>query len=495
MNALARVLGLSVKVHNEMGDVWEHRLYKKPWFCKLYIWCSYLDNKIARRKVMRLKSDYVICDRWINDILIDLGAECRFDDILDSKWYCNFHTILPKNSCQFVVIRNRQAVLDCRLENHVNPDFPYRFELYQKLAKKEDVNVVDNSGTIEESVKQVMGGGDRMKSNNRVAWISILQAITMAAVLIGHIDLAGNMNPDYPIASWLDTLQAFQIPVFFFISGFLFVRSSSFAKGLISGGVIQSKVIRLGIPFLFLSFSMWGLKLCLPASTLEHPISVSWEYFLKIFLMPFKGPCPHIWFLETLFILFLLMPTYKWTLNNKMATTAWIVLLFFLTFAPYKYIGISGEYENVLCLNQICRFWVYFYLGMVVQKYGLIRYFQNRWVLTISAALYYAAVIKGWGALVSSVFGIAFIVSLSHWLSDIRPNLFSSYSRYTYQIYLLHMLPIMAMKFVYHRNIMEDSTWFPICWIVALLCAIYIPTMVAKVAERCPKPLRMLIGL
>lgn len=156
MNALARVLGLSVKVHNEMGDVWEHRLYKMPWFCKLYVRCSYLDNLIAKRKVMALKTDYVICDRWINDILIDLGAECRFDDILDSKWYRKFHAILPKKSFQFVIIRDRQAVLDCRVENHANPDFPYRFALYQKLTKKDDVNVVDNTGTIENSVEQIL---------------------------------------------------------------------------------------------------------------------------------------------------------------------------------------------------------------------------------------------------------------------------------------------------------------------------------------------------
>lgn len=155
MNALARVLGLSVKVHNEMGDVWEHRLYKKTWFCKLYVRCSYLDNLIARRKVLRLKTDYVICDRWINDILIDLGAEGRMMDLLDSKWYEKFHRILPDNSFQFVVKRDRQAVLDCRLENHTNPDFPARFELYDKLMKKLDVAVVDNSGTIENSVEQI----------------------------------------------------------------------------------------------------------------------------------------------------------------------------------------------------------------------------------------------------------------------------------------------------------------------------------------------------
>ena len=156
MNALARLLGLSVKVHNEMGDVWEHRLYKSSLFCKLYVWCSYIDNKIARRKVLNLEGDYVICDRWINDILIDLGAECRLSNMLDNKWYSRFQAILTENSYQFVVKRNLDDVLGCRVENHTNPDFKYRFQLYQKLMQKDDIHVVDNTGTIENSVKQIL---------------------------------------------------------------------------------------------------------------------------------------------------------------------------------------------------------------------------------------------------------------------------------------------------------------------------------------------------
>lgn len=42
MNALARLFRLSVKVHNEMGKVWEHRLHKSRLFCKIYIYCSSL---------------------------------------------------------------------------------------------------------------------------------------------------------------------------------------------------------------------------------------------------------------------------------------------------------------------------------------------------------------------------------------------------------------------------------------------------------------------
>ena len=156
MNMFARVMGLSVKVHNAFGDVWEHRLYKNRTFCKLYVWCSYIDNKLARRKALKLDADYIICDRWVNDTLIDLGAECRFDDILDGKWYGRFQKILPENNVQFVVTRNRKDIVGCRVENTTNPDFPYRFALYEKLMKKSEIHVVDNSGVIADSVKQVL---------------------------------------------------------------------------------------------------------------------------------------------------------------------------------------------------------------------------------------------------------------------------------------------------------------------------------------------------
>lgn len=156
MNAIARILGLSVKVHNAMGTVWEHRLYKMPWFCWLYIRISYFDNLIAVKKVKKLSGDYVICDRWINDILIDLGAECRIMDILKSKWYKRFHNILPNNSFQFVIRRNTQDVLDCRIENHTNPDFNYRLKLYQELMNNDDVTTIDNTGSINNSVNQII---------------------------------------------------------------------------------------------------------------------------------------------------------------------------------------------------------------------------------------------------------------------------------------------------------------------------------------------------
>lgn len=158
MNAIARVLGLSVKVHNEMGHVWQHRFYKSKVFCKLYVLTIYLDTWVSRLKFDRMAKgkDVVICDRWVTDILADIATKSHNLSFLDGKWPARFLRILPKETKMFVVVRNQNALLDCRLENRVDPDFPIRMKVYEKLCGKPYIIVVDNNGTIEESVRQIM---------------------------------------------------------------------------------------------------------------------------------------------------------------------------------------------------------------------------------------------------------------------------------------------------------------------------------------------------
>ena len=50
--------------------------------------------------------------------------------------------------------------------------------------------------------------------NKKIAWISILQAIAISAIVAGHIDLEGDMNPEFALASWCDTFSQFSLPVF-----------------------------------------------------------------------------------------------------------------------------------------------------------------------------------------------------------------------------------------------------------------------------------------
>lgn len=82
MHALARLLGLSVHVQNEMGVVWQHQFYKSQIFCRFYIITTYLDSWISRIRYNKAayKQDVVICDRWICDILVDLATKTHNKD-------------------------------------------------------------------------------------------------------------------------------------------------------------------------------------------------------------------------------------------------------------------------------------------------------------------------------------------------------------------------------------------------------------------------------
>ena len=158
MHALARPLGLSVKVNNEMGPVWQHRFYKSRFFCEMYLLTTYLDTLISRQKYKRAAKckDIVICDRWIPDILVDLATKIHNPDFLDGPWPVRFLKIAPRDAKIFVVVRNREDLLGCRLENRIDPDCDLRFEIYNKLCIKPYITVVDNNGSIEESVAQIL---------------------------------------------------------------------------------------------------------------------------------------------------------------------------------------------------------------------------------------------------------------------------------------------------------------------------------------------------
>ena len=160
MHAVAKATGLAYKKKTETGEMWLHRFYKSPLFCWFYIRCSFFDNWLAKNKPVKLAEagnlDYVICDRWVNDRIIDMGSETHKTNILGTKWYQKYQSLLPMDSYQFVVIRDRKDVLDCRVENTFNEAFGYRYDLYKQITQKPEIYTVDNTGTIEDSIQQVL---------------------------------------------------------------------------------------------------------------------------------------------------------------------------------------------------------------------------------------------------------------------------------------------------------------------------------------------------
>jgi hypothetical protein len=109
---------------------------------------------IRKRKT---QPDYVICDRWVNDILVDLGTKKHDPDFLNTSHFNKFQGLLPRKNLQFVIFRENERILDCRPESREDPDFFLRAGLYNQLKEKKEVRIINNSGTIDDCVDAITG--------------------------------------------------------------------------------------------------------------------------------------------------------------------------------------------------------------------------------------------------------------------------------------------------------------------------------------------------
>lgn len=160
LHGLCRLIGLSKKYDTRMGKVWRHEFYKSQVFCSFYIFLTWLDTWLGKIKLIRqLKgsdANIIICDRWVNDIIIDLAVKTHRTDFINSSWYKRFQKIQPNGTIQFIIHRNTEAVIECRLENQDDPEFGLRQNIYNVLMENGYIVKVDNTGTIDNSVGQIL---------------------------------------------------------------------------------------------------------------------------------------------------------------------------------------------------------------------------------------------------------------------------------------------------------------------------------------------------
>ena len=89
-----------------------------------------------------------------------------------------------------------------------------------------------------------------MTASNRINWLSVLQGWSMLLVVIGHVTLTNVFqNPETPVSAEIERIiYSFHMPLFMFISGFLFYltkigRDKGYAE------TIGDKAKRLLIPY------------------------------------------------------------------------------------------------------------------------------------------------------------------------------------------------------------------------------------------------------
>ena len=150
--------------------------------------------------------------------------------------------------------------------------------------------------------------------NARNRQIVLLTVFATILVVIGHSDITDDFKNLW-IYKWV---YSFHMPLFFFISGFLFCYTLPVEKlrNITFFSFVKKKAIRLMIPFLFINTVIFVIKSRLSdPAMMQNPVTLDWGSFLDSTLF---NPMGFMWFLPTLFVIFaVVFLMYKYLKNSK----------------------------------------------------------------------------------------------------------------------------------------------------------------------------------
>lgn len=140
--------------------------------------------------------------------------------------------------------------------------------------------------------------------------IVLLTLFAMTLVVIGHSDISLDFKKLW-IYRWI---YSFHMPLFFFISGFLFCLTMPLEKLKTTSmfSFMKKKLVRLLIPFLFINTIIFIIKSTFikDSSLMQHPVSMDFESIIDSTLF---HPMGFMWFLPALFSIFIIVfPIYKY---------------------------------------------------------------------------------------------------------------------------------------------------------------------------------------
>ena len=324
----------------------------------------------------------------------------------------------------------------------------------------------------------------------KINWIQILQGWAMLWVVIGHAYMGSDKNPDqWPV--YVLTLHrfaySFHMALFMFTSGFLFYLtrlSDSNNTRWTFQSIIADKTKRLLLPGLVFSLLALLLKVAFPGE-MERTVSLGLQDIVHILLFPNDNPLREMWFIVTLFWMFVCVPLWKWCINDNRRVVGVLALLCFLHFVHPS--------TQFLCLREVCIFAIWFFCGIVVCKTGTVdRMFSANKLLTLTAGILvytFGAITHPVGQIVG---GIILSIGLALLLDRYVPGIFLSFRNYTYQIFLMGIFCQIFVRIMYAHS---EIPYLP-AYLLSVAMGLYVPVLISKLTIKTRyRPLLYCMGL
>jgi len=321
----------------------------------------------------------------------------------------------------------------------------------------------------------------------RIEYIDAMRGFTMILVVLSHIIIFsfGNEGSGYS-SSFNSFFILFRMPLFFFISGFLFYKDS------------YSQSCNEYIPIIKKKFMIQIV------STLIFMVLYSYLFDYNFWIDGFFYNSYKLgyWFTIVLFeyfIIFLILSYFDVFIGKRIFTNTYSLIIFALflrILSSYKfleYVGFNEEIANFFSINQL-KYFIFFSLGTIVKRYfdEFIRIIQNKYISSIILSSFFLLSLvfikeNRFNSLITEQIGIVFIGILGIlaifsvfyvYKNQFQNNTFVGKSlqfigKRTLDIYLLHY-------FFIPRNLQSISTQLNLTsnpsieFLVAIILSVYI---------------------
>ena len=341
---------------------------------------------------------------------------------------------------------------------------------------------------IENSLKELFY---IMTNKETLYELNALKGIAIIGVVIIHLPVQlVSMSPMSSLLSLINKFQSF-MPVFIFVSGFLFGYSNTNINSIKNYYTfIQRKFKRLMVPYFVLSMIVLMLKYTgNKYFVLQHPVGIDfWKYLL---FNPMRGFAAFLWFIYVLFIIFMIFPV-----MNKVIKNPWLLLLAILILYFYP------THQMYFELHLVKQYLIYFYVGVLFSHYKFnvtsIRTIYSSIVLFIAFVflLLQAELVVD---LMNNIlnddtsqrlyrlsFNLTGALSLYYLflLSSIKKTylfrMFSYLGIYSSSIYLLHTIVIGPVQLLMFQFLKINENMYLIIALLILLSGVFMPILIAK---------------
>ncbi|MDH5444138.1 MAG: acyltransferase [Gammaproteobacteria bacterium] len=313
-----------------------------------------------------------------------------------------------------------------------------------------------------------------MENTPPLEYVGIASAIGIILVVFGHSIPPHLTFPNddlFSIISYaiVDYIYVFHMPLFFFISGLLFIHTNTPNLKRKYSDLLKNKAVRLLLPYLVLGTLAFIPKIFL-AEFAKNPIEPSLEYYLRTIIYPWNNSIRFFWFLPTLFLMFLIAPIVLNVIHREQLKLQqfYNILIFVMLVSlnylfdhnqkPETFMNYSGVFHNLIYFW--LGMWIYNKLGKSTNK----RVFETGihtllWgvILFSLSVIMYLFFNNNVAELLSAVFAILGVITLSVFLVKTKLEILKLIGKYSYQIYLFSFFFQVPVQLILYYKLQTGS--------------------------------------